>query len=257
MIRSMSLKSASAGGPKLSMMGVLLTPPGATPLKRTGHVLDGEGLGEQLDGALDAQYAAEYGCPRSRPSTRCSQWRRRVRSSPAARTAHEEGAREVDGDHPVPPDGDCSVVWAKPPTPAMLHRLVMAPSSSARCETAAVTPSSSVTSQRTATARPPASAASRSDLLRHRCDGVLGHVEAGHRTTLGRQPPCRGPTDSRARARDERDPPRGNDRASPPPECASGGRTARLWSWGSIQAPSCLLGRRSECHDSSRQGGRR
>ena len=56
---------------------------------------------------------------------------------------------------------DCSGVWANPPMPATLHRLVMWPSSSRACETAPATASSAVTSHSSAMARPPASVASR------------------------------------------------------------------------------------------------
>ena len=58
------------------------------------------------------------------------------------------------------PLSDCSGVWANPPMPAMLHRFVIWPSCSPAWATAAATDCSSVTSQRNAMARPPASAAS-------------------------------------------------------------------------------------------------
>ncbi len=55
---------------------------------------------------------------------------------------------------------DWSGVWANPPMPAMLHRLVIGPSSSSARATTPATAFSSVTSQRSAMARPPAPAAS-------------------------------------------------------------------------------------------------
>ncbi len=78
----------------------------------------------------------------------------------------------------------------------------MEPSSSAACATAAATASSSVTSQRTAMARPPAVGRLRVDLGRHGLDGVRGHVEAGHRGALGGQAARRGPPDARTGAGD-------------------------------------------------------
>ena len=99
--------------------------------------------------------------------------------------------------HPL---SDCSGVWANPPMPAMLQRLVMAPSSSPAWATAAAT---AVLVGHVAAHRdgPPTGLGRlRVDLRGHGCDGVLGHVEAGHRGALGGQAARRGAADARARA---------------------------------------------------------
>ena len=99
------------------------------------------------------------------------------------------------------PLSDCSGVWAKPPMPAMLHRLVMGPSSSrgpghGAGDRVLV---GDVAAQRDG---PPAGPGRlRVDLGRHGLDGVRGHVEAGHRGALGGQAARRGPPDARARPR--------------------------------------------------------
>ena len=106
------------------------------------------------------------------------------------------------------PLNDCSGVWANPPMPAMLHRLVMGPSSSPACghgggDGVLV---GDVAAQRDG---PPAGLGGlRVDLGRHGLDGVRGDVEAGHGGALGGQPARRGPPDARTGAGDQRHPSR-------------------------------------------------
>src|ERR1700728_2540816 len=123
----MSEKSASSGGPQLWRI-VVSTPPGATPLTRTPRAMysTASALVSIFTPPLDAQYAAEYGCP-IMPAVEtvltmappCSSMpgstARHMRNVPVRLTARTLSQ----------PDRDWSVVWQKPPTPAMLHRLEM------------------------------------------------------------------------------------------------------------------------------------
>ena len=80
--------------------------------------------------------------------------------------------------------------------PAMLHRLVMGPNSRpawAMAEATAVLVGD-VTADGDGLA--PAEAAS-ALISAATADGVLGHIEAGHRRTLGGQPAGGGPSDAR------------------------------------------------------------
>ena len=83
-------------------------------------------LVSSLTPPLEAQYAAEYGCPTTPAvdtvftmAPPCSiisgNTARHMRKVPVRLTAMILSQ----------PASDCSGVWEKPPTPAMLHRLVM------------------------------------------------------------------------------------------------------------------------------------
>ena len=110
--------------------------------------------------------------------------------------------------HPL---NDCSGVWANPPMPAMLHRLVMEPSSLGGPGHRG----GDVVLVRDVAAHgngPPAGFGRLGvDLGRHGRDGIGGDIEAGHGGAFGGEAARRGAPDARAGAGDERPPAPCND----------------------------------------------